>query len=131
MLLTLQLTPGGLDVLSARTVELPLPRLRVPQPEPWRVDVEDASGKVLFSASLPAANALRGEFARAGGGIDGVHLRMDKAAFPVRLPVSPGAARLRVLGAASTLDPRDPRARGRTPDQIVELGSANYPRIAP
>jgi hypothetical protein len=127
----LQLTPARLDVLSARTVDLPLPTLRAPRPDPWRADVEDAAGKVLFSASLPAANVLRGEFAPNGGAIDGVHLRTDRAVFPLRVPVSTAAVRLRVMGAVWTLDPADPRARGRSAEQIVELGVAAYPRISP
>jgi hypothetical protein len=118
-------------VLTARTVDAPLPKLRAPRPEPWRVDVEDAAGKVLFSVALPAANVLRGEFAPGGGVIDGVHLRTDKAVFPVRVPVTGRAARLRVMGTVSTLDPRDPRARGHGADQIVELGTTSYPRISP
>jgi hypothetical protein len=131
VLIILQLTRARLDVLTARTVDAPLPGLRVPRPEPWRVDVEDATGKAVFSVSIPAANALRGEFAPSGGAIDGIHLRTDKAVFPLRVPVSTTAARLRVMGAVWTLDSADPRARGRSAEQIVELGVAAYPRISP
>ena len=121
LLITLELSPAKLTVLSARSVAEPLPERRGSRREPWRVDVEDAAGRVLFSAPVPAANVLRGELASERGAIHGVHLRSALASFAVRVPRRSGAARLRVHGRASMLASEDPRGRGRGPDQLHEI----------
>ncbi len=128
LLLTLKLGPTETTVLDSREVELPMPRERAPDPESWRVLVEDKSGRALYLAQLRAVQAPRGEFAGPDGKIEVAHgPRTSSPTVAVRLPVLRGASVVRVFGPAGSLGPDDPRAQGSRPEAMVELGKVAYP----
>lgn len=117
MVVELELATRAAKTLRARAVDQPLPRKRGPvQKLPWQVDVLDASGKVVFSAPLPDASTVRGEFPNDQGQLSGVTRQKQVAAVTLRLPLLHDAATVRV----SKLDD----ARG-----AIELGSVAYPQV--
>lgn len=121
LLMVVELEPGvhAGRILTARSVDLPLPRRRAtPRQEPWRVDVLDAAGSVLFTATLADASQLRGEFADAQGELSGVTVRQPKTAVTLRLPLLPDAVSVRLSSDQGS---------GRQ----TELGRVNYPQVAP
>jgi hypothetical protein len=119
MVVELELATRTAKILKARRVDLPLPRKRGPVVRgPWQVDVLDAAGKVLYSAPLPDASTLRGEFANEDGQLAGVTTHMQVTGVTLRLPLLEGAARVVV----SKLDD------GKRPS---ELGSVAYPQVQP
>lgn len=122
-LLTVELAPEGLRVLDRRTVEMPLPRLRGEPVGSWQVVVESAEGKTVFSTRIPPPNVLRGEFAGPDGEIEGVHLEREHAAFPLRTPVLPEDARLRLFAPVESLPQWFPGRDGLTPDTSLEIDS--------
>jgi hypothetical protein len=120
LLMVVELEPAThvARVLTARSVELPLPRRRGPQQQkPWRVDVLGAAGQVLFSAPLEDAATVRGEFPNANGQLSGVTAQKRVAAVTLRLPWLDGASEVRVLSVSN----------GRE----SELGRVAYPRLPP
>jgi hypothetical protein len=120
LLMVVELEPAthAARTLTARSVELPLPRRRGPQQRgPWRVDVLSASGAVLFSAPLEDAASVRGEFPDAQGKLTGVTVQKRVAAVTLRLPWLDGAAEVRVVSASSGGD--------------SELGRVAYPKVEP
>jgi hypothetical protein len=117
MVVELELATRAARILRARPVDMPLPRKRGPlQKLPWQVDVLDASGKVLFSAPLPDAATVRGEFPNDQGQLSGVTMQKQVAAVTLRLPFLTDASTVRV----SKLDD----AKG-----AIELGSVAYPQV--
>lgn len=104
--------------LTARSVELPLPRRRGPKQQgPWRVDVLNASGAVLYTAPLDDAATVRGEFADANGQLSGVTAQKRVAAVTLRLPWLDSATEVRVVSVNEGQD--------------SELGRVPYPRVEP
>jgi len=103
LLMVVQVEPDAhkLTVLSARNVELPLPKRRVPERGEWRAEVLGADGAVLYTAELPDAAALRGEFPGPDGQIQGVHLRASTTAVTLRLPLLPAATTVRLVDASA------------------------------
>ena len=130
LLLTLSLSPAESKVLDARRVAEPLPLLRGRSTGTWRVDLEDATGRVLHSVSVPAANEFRSELAGADGGMDAMHHVDLAAVFAVRLPILPGAAVIRCFAPAGTLAPDDPRARAHAAEESIEIGRLAWPVVA-
>jgi hypothetical protein len=104
-------------VLSARSVELPLPRHRGPERAlPWRVEVLGGSGEVLFAAPLPDATELRAEFPDTSTGeLRGVTTHKRVAAVTLRLPQLAAATQIRLVDVAHG---------------GVELGRVTYPGLA-
>lgn len=95
LLVTLELSPRALRVTDAVVVEQPLPRLRVPEPHPWIVELRDGRGATTFATRIPAQNVLRGEFSDGGdGAIEATHTLLERAVFQVRVPTTPGELRL-------------------------------------
>ncbi len=131
LLVTLRMTPAVLTVLDARQVGFGVPVDRAPEPEPWRVLVEDGQGRTLYLAQLRAPSPVRGEFARPDGTIEVAHGPRWPVTLAVRLPPLRGAATLRLFGQASTLPPEDPRAQGVGPEAMVELGKVAFPQVDP
>lgn len=120
LLLVMELEPAthAARTLTARSVDLPLPRRRGPaQPAPWRVDVLAPGGAVLFSAPLEDATTVRGEFPDAKGQLSGVTAQKRVAAVTLRLPWLDDAAQVRVVSL---------KDGGET-----ELGRVAYPKVAP
>ncbi|MES1182207.1 MAG: hypothetical protein ABUL60_00255 [Myxococcales bacterium] len=120
LLMVVELEPAthAARTLTARSVELPLPRRRgTARKGPWRVDVLDASGAVLFSAPLEDAATVRGEFADAQGQLSGVSAQKRVAAVTLRLPWLDGASEVRVVRLSNGAD--------------SELGRVAYPAVAP
>lgn len=104
--------------LTARAVDLPLPRRRGPaQQGPWRVDVLGAQGAVLFSAPLEDAASVRAEFPDASGRVSGKTVQKRVAAVTLRLPVLDGATDVRVVSTSENGD--------------TELGRVAYPKVQP
>lgn len=120
LLMVIELEPGPhtARTLTARSVELPLPRRRGPaRVAPWRADVLAKDGAVLFSVPLDDAATVRAEFPDAQGKLSGVTLQKQKAAFSLRLPWLEGASEVRVVKVAEGGD--------------VELGRVAYPQVQP
>lgn len=128
-MLTLSLSPTESKVLDARRVAEPLPTLRGRSSGPWRVDLEDATGRVLHTVTVPAANEFRSELADADGGMASTHHVDLAAVFSVRLPILPGAAVIRCLAPAGTLAPEDPRGPARAPEALIEIGRLAWPVV--
>lgn len=121
LLMVVELEPStrAARTLSAKPVELPLPRRRGRAPqEAWRVDVLSATGAVLFSAPLKDASEVRGEFPDAQGRLSGVKVQQRVAAVTLRLPLLSEARAVRVVDVAA--------ASGET-----ELGRVDYPQVSP
>jgi len=131
LLLTVSLSPAGSKVLDARRVAEPLPTLRGRSSGTWRVDLEDATGRVLHSVTVPAANEFRSELAGADGGMDSMHHVDLTAVFAVRLPILPGAAVIRCVAPAGTLATEDPRGRAHAAEELIEVGRLAWPVVAP
>jgi hypothetical protein len=105
--------------LAARSVELPLPRRRGPARQaPWRVDVSNSAGTVLFTAPLEDAATVRGEFRdEKTGATQGVTTERRVAAVTLRLPWLEGATDVRVVRVGASGD--------------TELGRVAYPKVMP
>lgn len=97
LLVSLELSGAALRVVDARRVPGALPVLRGEAPGRWVVEVRSSEGALLHAVRMAAPDELRGEFPLADGGMEVHHLRRDRAAFAVRLPILPGAAELRVV----------------------------------
>jgi hypothetical protein len=120
LLMVMELEPAthAARTLTARSVNLPLPRRRGPAEQaPWRVDVLAQGGAVLFSAPLEDAATVRGEFPDANGQLRGVTAQKRVAAVTLRLPWMNEAAEVRVV---SLSDGRE-----------TELGRVAYPKVVP
>jgi hypothetical protein len=121
LLMVVELEPAthAARTLTARSVDLPLPRRRgrVEQ-EPWRVEVLGATGSVLYSAPLKDASELRGEFPDAQGKLSGVTVKQAVAAVTLRLPLLKDATTVRVMSSAG-------------PSGETELGRVAYPQVTP
>lgn len=120
LLLVIELEPAThvARTLTARSVDLPLPRRRGPaRTGPWRVDVLNTTGVVLFSAPLDDAATVRGEFADAHGQLSGVTAQKRVAAVTLRLPWLDGASHVRVVSVSDGAE--------------RELGRVAYPQVAP
>jgi hypothetical protein len=119
MVVELELATRAAKTLRARPVDLPLPRKRGPvQKLPWQVDVLDAGGKVLYSAPVPDAATVRGEFPNDQGQLSGVTTQKQVAAVTLRLPLLKDAATVRVSKVDDAKGP-------------AELGSVPYPQVQP
>lgn len=129
LLLTLSLSPTESKVLDARRVAEPLPLLRGRASGTWRVDLEDATGRVLHSVTVPAANEFRSELAGVDGGMDSMHHLDLTAVFAVRLPILAGAAVIRCFAPVGTLAPEDPRARAHAAEELIEIGRLSWPVV--
>jgi hypothetical protein len=119
LLLVMELEPAThvARTLTARSVDLPLPRRRGPaQQAPWRVDVLAQDGAVLFSAPLEDTATVRGEFPDAKGQLSGVTVQKPVAAVTLRLPWLDSATDVRVVRLSDG---------GET-----ELGRVAYPKVA-
>jgi hypothetical protein len=120
LLMVVELEPAthAARTLTARSVDLPLPRRRGPaQRAPWRVDVLAPGGAVLFSAPLQDTATVRGEFPDAQGKLSGVTVQKRVAAVTLRLPWLDAAAEVRLVSLSDS---------GET-----ELGRVAYPKVAP
>jgi hypothetical protein len=120
LLMVMELEPAthAARTLTARSVDLPLPRRRGPaQQAPWRVDVLSKDGAVLFSAPMEDAATVRGEFPDAQGQLRGVTAQKRVTAVTLRLPWLDDAAEVRVVSSSDG---------GET-----ELGRVAYPKVAP
>lgn len=120
LLMVMELEPAthAARTLTARAVDLPLPRRRGPAKlAPWRVDVLAKGGAVLFSAPLEDAATVRGEFPDANGQLSGVTAQKRVAAVTLRLPWLDDATDVRVVRLSDG---------GET-----ELGRVAYPQVAP
>lgn len=120
LLMVIELEPAthAARTLTARSVELPLPRRRGPaRSGPWRVDVLNLAGTVLFSAPLEDAATVRGEFADADGKLSGVTAQKRVAAVTLRLPWLEGASHVRVVSVSGGTE--------------RELGRVAYPQVSP
>ena len=98
--LHLRWTPAGLELVQQRAVAGPLQRRRAPPMGPWRVELLDASGAVLFSTRLAAPTVVRAEGLR--GELPAL-VHLPRASFLVSVPEAPGAAAVRVWAQAWTL----------------------------
>jgi hypothetical protein len=120
LLMVMELEPAThtARTLTARSVDLPLPRRRGPARQaPWRVEVLSKDGAVLFSAPLEDAATVRGEFPDAQGQLRGVTVQKRVAAVTLRLPWVNEATEVRVVSLSDG---------GET-----ELGRVAYPKVTP
>ncbi len=126
VLLVVQHDASGFHVRHAQVVASALPSSRFPEPQRWRADVEDSTGKPLFSADIPAGGERRGEFVGADGGMQAVHFHSDDFAFVVRVPLLAKAAQLR-FWERSVAAPSAPSTLSAIAATDVDLGVAPYP----
>jgi hypothetical protein len=118
MVMELEPQTHAARTLTARAVDLPLPRRRGPaQRGPWRVDVLGAQGALLFSAPLEDAASVRAEFPDANGQLSGKIVQKRVAAVTLRLPVLDSATHVRVVSTGEQGD--------------TELGRVAYPKVQP
>jgi len=121
LLMVVELEPAthAARTLTARSVDLPLPRRRGPALQaPWRVDVLAGDGKVLYTAPLEDAATVRGEFRDdKSGQLTGVTTQQRVAAVTLRLPWLEGATDVRLVRVAESGD--------------TELGRVPYPKVMP
>jgi len=120
LLMVMELEPAthAARTLTARAVDLPLPRRRGPaQRAPWRVDVLAKGGAVLFSAPLEDTATVRGEFPDDKGQLRGVTAQKRVAAVTLRLPWLTNATDVRVVRLSDGGD--------------TELGRVAYPQVGP
>ena len=117
LLLTVRSTEEGLEVLDFRQVASPLPLNRGRREQPWRVAVDDSSGKTIYLAQLAAPVLLRGELAGPGGVIEAVHPTVGEQFLAIRLPALAGAATVRLFGPV----------QGSSPAALAERGHASLP----
>jgi len=126
LLLVVEHDSAGFHVRHSQVVMAPLPVTRFSMPLRWRADVEDSSGKALFSATLPAGGERRGEFAGADGGMVAAHFRSDDFSFVLRVPLFEHGAQIHFWDAsASTTGGVQVAAVKSASD--VDLGVAPYP----
>ena len=121
VLMVVELEPNAhvARTLTARSVDLPLPRRRgKPAQEAWRVDVLDASGALLYSMPVKDTTEVRGEFPDAQGNLSGTRFKQAKAALTLRLPLLKDASVVRVMNVES-------------PSGETELGQVPYPQVGP
>jgi hypothetical protein len=121
LLMVVELEPAtrAARTLTARAVDLPLPRRRgKPPEEAWRVDVLDATGALLYSMPVKDTSEVRGEFPDAQGNLSGVRVKQAKAALTLRLPLLKDASVVRVMSV-------------ETPNAETELGQVPYPQVGP
>jgi hypothetical protein len=118
LVVELELATHVARTLTARSVDVPLPRRRGPaQRAPWRVDVLAQDGSVLFSAPQEDTATVRGEFPDAKGQLSGVTVQKRVAAVTLRLPWLDGASEVRVVSVGDGTE--------------TELGRVAYPQVAP
>ena len=90
----LERVASGLTVLEVREIAQPLPRLRVPEPGPWRLVFRDARGQVLHETFMADATLGRAEFrVFTDAGLEAIeshHFERSSAIFRVRLPLAEG-----------------------------------------
>jgi len=110
VLLIVEHENAGFRLRQAQVVESPLPVKRFAEARKWRAEVEDGSGKALFSVAIPAQAERRAEFAGPDGGMQAVHVQSDNFSFVLRVPLLAHGARIRFW------------------DAQVELGSVPYPK---
>jgi hypothetical protein len=118
LVVELELGPRSARLLLARSVDLPLPRRRGPaRPEPWRVEVRDESGALLFSAPIADASELRAEFPdERTGELRGTTAQKRVTAVTLRLPLLAAGKQVLIVNAAGG---------------EVELGRVAYPQVTP
>jgi len=87
------------EIVSAREVDLPLPRERAPKTraDSWRVELLDGAGAVLSTAEVAHPDSVRGEFAAADGSMESHHVDREISEMIVRFPIDATARTLRVL----------------------------------
>lgn len=120
LLMVVELEPAAqaARTLTARSVDIPLPRRRGPaRTGPWRVDVLGAEGAVLFSAPLEDAASVRAEFPDAQGQLSGKTVQKRVAAVTLRLPLIDRATDVRIVSV------------GESGDTL--LGRVAYPKVQP
>lgn len=92
-LLLVRFDGAAFSLVRDRHVASPLPKHRAGRrPRPWRLQLEDAAGAVVYRAGLADPTVLRGEFhGDSTGRIEAVHIEQTKpVVFPVRLPAAGG-----------------------------------------
>jgi hypothetical protein len=114
---------AGVELLQQRLVPGQLQRLKTPLPGPWRVDLLDPKGAVLFSTHLEAPNVVRAE------GLQGetpALVLQPEASFLVNVPEDADAASLQVWAQAWTLSEAAPGS-----ETWVKVGEVALPGAAP
>ena len=91
LLATLDVDRGVARVVDARTVDAPLPTLRVAEARAWRVVVEDRAGLTLYETSMAAADTVTDPT-----------FRRPRYGVSLRLPLV-AAARVRIFEGAQVV----------------------------
>ena len=135
LLVVIDLSQPEARVLSARVVKRDLPRQRGPE-RGWELRVEDASGRVLHRARIPAGGMLRGERV-VGERIEAIAAPNPRAAVAVRVPLLADGAAIRILaravGPPAATEPSRAATSGSAESAApqVEIARVEYPRAAP
>jgi hypothetical protein len=134
LLVVIDLSQPQARVLSARAVKRELPRERGPE-RGWELRVEDASGRVLHRARIPAGGMLRGEQV-VGDRMEAITAPDPRAAVAVRVPLLAEGAAIRILarapGPPAGAEPSRAAASAKgQPGPEVEIARVDYPRVPP
>jgi hypothetical protein len=128
LLLLVVKEPGGFRVEQSTLVPKPLPKQRdTKRVYPWRFEISNAQGKVVYSSGMADPTEIRGEFANPTDPtkIDLVRVKVkDPVRFTIRVPVQE-ATEIAFFALDETL--------GRMPDPppsaFLRLGATSFPKI--
>jgi hypothetical protein len=126
LLLVVEHDSAGFHVRHAQVVATALPVTRFPSPLRWRADVEDSTGKTLFSAALPAGGERRGEFVAADGGMIAAHFQSEDFSLVLRVPLFERGAQIHFWDSSASAIGGVQVAAVRSASDI-DLGAVPYP----
>lgn len=113
------------SLVEAGLVSEPLPSRKLDLEQlPWRLELTDDGGKLLFVLPLPTPAVQRGEYRPDAGRAHALRIHTTETTFPARLPLVEGAAKVKLLSRAHALPETDARREGKPPNAWVELGQA-------
>lgn len=127
LLITAELTEGGLRILATQPVEQPMPIDRAPELSPMRVRLEDAVGDALWVGAVDGTVGLRGEHHGEDGQIEAHHPDVASSLVTIRTPVLEEARTLRLFARGGTRASMQAQSKPANPDAMVDLGSAPLP----
>lgn len=133
LLLTVELKGNNPKILDSRTVPEPLPVLKNPVASAWQVLVKDAAGRILYTADVPRANVLRGEFKGRGVGapVDSMQKQLEDFVIPLRIPLLADAVSIELSARPDTVVvPANARAVAAANGRL-RVFEISYPAVQP
>lgn len=133
LLLTVEFKGNRPRILDSRSVAEPLPVLKNPVVSPWQVLVKDAAGRILYTADVPRANVLRGEFKGQGVGapLDSMQKQVEDFVIPLRIPLLADAVSVELSAKPDTVVvPANARAVAAANGRL-RVFEISYPAVQP